>query len=563
MSKLFKDLKPLLQESDEILIKKFKELNSFASVANILEVSEHELYLMLFQYKHNNYVEVFIPKKNGTKRKIFVPNNNLSILQKKLKYILELKFVAHNSAHGFVKNKSIITNAQQHVNKKYIIKIDLENFFDNILYPRVANMFISYFKCKKDVAYTFANIVCHSDGHLPQGSPISPLISNIIAKTMDKQIVELCKSIGGIFYTRYADDLIFSTNRNSIPNAIVLFKENKYSVSKSLERIIEKNGFIINYNKFKVRSWKDRQIVTGIKVNNKLNVDKKYLRKIRTFLYLYEKNENIEDANIEFNKRYSKRYKFKNGEFHLNSNSLNVLKGMINFVSQVRGKRDRIFYKFAVRFNLICEKFNLENLKIVILRPLLEELNEKLLITGLNEKYPYTLNSGIDTVEFSINKSLILHLKNGKFIGFYNQFENFYKIFKGTKYYEFFSIPIYNSETFDLFYNSRIINVNAPKNIVEFMIDSYNMKKTNELTFETTETSIGPAIVSMLFNEEIRFFEGLISRSSLYKNKRFVFTPSKDEHIPEHPGFLFDFEGKLIGLLKKEDTILYVENIYS
>ncbi|QRN49117.1 RNA-directed DNA polymerase [Macrococcoides bohemicum] len=174
---------------------------------------------------------------------------------KKLQIILlkliNNNFNSHYSAHGYIKYKSHITNALKHKNNKYILNIDLEDFFGSINFARVRSLFINYFKSSEDVTTILSNICCTNEGILPQGAPTSPIISNIILKSIDKDLSMLTKRIGELTYTRYADDMTFSSNK---PLHTILFNINDGEVilSQDLIRIINKYNFSVNNKKNKI-----------------------------------------------------------------------------------------------------------------------------------------------------------------------------------------------------------------------------------------------------------------------------------------------------------------------
>ncbi|EJE2853840.1 RNA-dependent DNA polymerase, partial [Listeria monocytogenes] len=117
----------LLKEIDDVLIFKFRNLNNFKEIADMLEISPEFLHSILYQKK--SYETFFIQKKSGGSREIKSPNNNLKIIQKKLAYILSLNYKMHKSSFGFIKNKSIIDNAKQHTNKTWVFNFDLKDYF--------------------------------------------------------------------------------------------------------------------------------------------------------------------------------------------------------------------------------------------------------------------------------------------------------------------------------------------------------------------------------------------------------------------------------------------------
>ncbi|MEW9095387.1 MAG: reverse transcriptase family protein [Clostridiaceae bacterium] len=215
-----------------------------------------------------------IDKKNGDKRFIIAPSKKLKYRQQWiLKNILE-KILIDDSAHGFKKNKSIVTNAQQHINKKYIINIDIKDFFPSIGQEKVYEVFKSV-GYTEEVARKLAHICCFG-GVLPQGAPTSPCLSNIILKELDIAIKKITLD-KEITYTRYADDLTFSANFDITYLTDMIYLE------------IEKQGFIPNKAKTNIMQANRPKIVTGLIVSEKVKVPKKYKRKLRQEIYYCKK----------------------------------------------------------------------------------------------------------------------------------------------------------------------------------------------------------------------------------------------------------------------------------
>ncbi|WP_246601603.1 reverse transcriptase domain-containing protein [Enterococcus alishanensis] len=340
---------------------RLQELKSFNDIASSLNVTTGHLRRLLFKEKNNLYFEFEIPKKNGTFRKIYAPNDSLLFIQKRLCKILNSSVKLHNKAYGFINERSIVDNAQLHLKKNVLLNIDLENFFPSISFGRVRSMFMNYFKLDKNVSTILANICCHPNGFLPQGSPTSPVISNILCKTLDKDLDRLAKNSFGATYSRYADDITFSTKKSFKEN-IVIEKNGEIILGSSLTDIIRRNGFKINPNKTRLQKAIQHQEVTGIIVNQKLNVDRRYIRKIRAMLYSIEENSN--NLSIPLEKFAEAGYKGNDIE-----NILRVIKGMINYVSMVKGKYDAVFEQLANRYNTILEELEIENLKPIFIPP--------------------------------------------------------------------------------------------------------------------------------------------------------------------------------------------------
>lgn len=347
--------------------KEFKEkehndissLNSFNDVATLLGVSRQHLWTVLIKQRNQNYFQFSIPKKSGGYRLIQAPHKSLKFLQKKLSLLLNDNYRADKHAYGFEKGKSIVLHAQRHVKKRYILNFDLQNFFHTITYQRVYGFFKNYYKLNQKVAGTLANICCHPDGYLPQGAPTSPIISNMLANTLDKKLSSLARK-NNCRYSRYVDDITFSTDKREFPPVIATYDSilNETSLSNVLSNIIEKEGFLVNEGKTRMNPFYERQTVTGMVVNEKVNVNRSYIRYVRALLHSLitaKKDNNIEYAEKKFDSLYSFRY---SGVRTRNPDIYTVIRGMISFIGQVKGLDDSVYIKLAKSYNTIVTDMN-------------------------------------------------------------------------------------------------------------------------------------------------------------------------------------------------------------
>ncbi len=194
-----------------------------------------------------------IKKKSGGTREIRAPYPSLKAIQQWIyEYVLKKQYV-HGCAHGFINRKSIVTNAKKHVGNKCLLKLDLKDFFPSIKINKVVQVFkdIGY---SKTVSWLLASLCC-LDEELPQGAPTSPVLSNIIARNMDKRLYRLAKHFG-FQYTRYADDISFSGD--DISTGFI-----KYATD-----IILDCGFTVNTKKVRLYKEKDNKILTGVALKN-------------------------------------------------------------------------------------------------------------------------------------------------------------------------------------------------------------------------------------------------------------------------------------------------------
>ncbi|EIT1180723.1 RNA-directed DNA polymerase, partial [Salmonella enterica] len=201
-----------------------------------------------------------------------------------LKPIIEYFYRPKKPAHGFIKDKSILTNAEKHTKKKYVVNVDLENYFGSVTFARVYGIFKSKpFNFSHPAASILAQL-CTKDGKLPQGACTSPILANLASASLDKHLTQLARR-KNITYTRYADDITFSFNQQQVREIITLDNENNFELGEAVISVIEKSGFSINTSKFRVHKRNERQKVTGLVVNEKANVERKYLRVTRSLVH--------------------------------------------------------------------------------------------------------------------------------------------------------------------------------------------------------------------------------------------------------------------------------------
>ncbi|MBC6129345.1 trypsin-like serine protease [Listeria booriae] len=331
-------------------VSEFKNINGFESIAEFLEIPKPELWLMLVKRKKFNYTQFKIPKKNGEFRIIHSPSEKLAESQKRLASVIGHLYASNHTTHGFVAGKSIKTNAQEHVRQSSLLNLDLADFFENISYGRVRAMFGEYFKFNYKDSSTLANLVCHPDGFLPQGAVTSPMISNIICYSLDKEINRLAKR-NGCIYTRYADDLTISSKKIVFPRSIAHKNINEGVVlNRQLESIINKNGFSVNASKTRLNTKYECLSVTGVKVNDKLNVNRVFVRRVRSILNSIEK---CEGDLISAQKIFDEKYHSRNQGSGNSPNMFEAVRGMIGHIGFIKGEEDLVFIKLADRYNSI------------------------------------------------------------------------------------------------------------------------------------------------------------------------------------------------------------------
>ena len=299
-----------------------KECNDFLLSLNLINCKDKDKYIKtIYSISNNiekNYKVYKIKKRNGKYRTIYEPNSMLKQIQKQILInILNNKSIS-KYAKAYHKGISLKDNAIPHINKKIILKLDIKNFFESISFLDVYNSCFSIEYFPKSVGFILTYL-CTYDNHLTQGSPTSAYISNLIMKEFDEEIGNWC-NINDISYTRYSDDMTFSGNFN--PSELII----------KIRKMLYKLGLELNNDKIHIVNKSQSQNVTGIIVNEKLQVNTKYRNKIRQEIY------------------YIKKFGLKS---HLNKCNINVnelkyldkLYGRILYVLQIN-KFDQEFLKY-------------------------------------------------------------------------------------------------------------------------------------------------------------------------------------------------------------------------
>lgn len=276
------------------IMKKIDEITDREDVAELLGFKESAVTFILYKIPDSEkYTQWEIPKKGGGSRTIKSPCDKLKLLQTRLaeklyeKYeeIIDIRNKKESSllSHGYIREYSIITNARKHKRRRYVFNIDIKDFFPSINFGRVRGYFINsnHFKLPEAASTALAQIICY-ENQLPQGSPTSPVMSNLIGHLIDLRLAALAKK-ARCAYSRYVDDITFSTNMKTFPREIaVLNDENQWIIGNSLRKEIERAGFQYNPKKISMQCHISRQVVTGLVINEKINVKSEYYSHVRT-----------------------------------------------------------------------------------------------------------------------------------------------------------------------------------------------------------------------------------------------------------------------------------------
>lgn len=329
-----------LGADDTTLRGAFFKLQTFDDLARLLEVSPRDLRFYLFKAK--KYRSFRIGKKTGGERVIHTPANSLKIIQRKLNQVLHAVYGSRSPVYGFVRGRSIRSNARRHIGSKFLLNFDLADFFPSIHFGRVQGMFEHHpYSLPTRVAMALAQICCHNRA-LPIGAPTSPIVANMICAKMDSQLKELA-SRTHCNYSRYADDITFSTKRDRFPSGIALLdtSSQRWKIGSQVANIVKDNSFTVNESKTRFYSHGTRFEVTGLTVHdNRINVRHKLISQVRAMLHAWERY-GAEEAEREFNAKYDVKQRLAD---HVDFKK--VVRGKINFIAFIRGRDDAVSVKF-------------------------------------------------------------------------------------------------------------------------------------------------------------------------------------------------------------------------
>ncbi len=242
----------------------------FSSVAADLGIPTRTLFAVSNRLSAH-YHKVSIPKKDGGTRELSVPDEPLKRIQRAIAEKLLGYVPLSPYATAYRPGACVQKNAAPHVGRDVILKLDIQHFFDSILYTTVKEKCFPA-DCFSEPIRVLLSLLCYCGDSLPQGAPTSPVITNIILKEFDETVGEFCRC-RGVSYTRYCDDMTLSWMNTSRVNARELIAFVKGELFR--------NGLLLNPRKTAMITDGRRQTVTGLVVNQKLNISGDYRRQIR------------------------------------------------------------------------------------------------------------------------------------------------------------------------------------------------------------------------------------------------------------------------------------------
>lgn len=341
----------------------------------------------------DRYKTFHIRKKSGGVREINAPCYQLKVILYILNKVFQVVYTPSKAAMGFTEGRSVVTNASIHTGHHYVFNIDLENFFPSIPQARVwKRLQLPPFNFPIEIANVVAGLCCHKneDGTmnvLPQGAATSPILTNAICDNLDRRMLGVARRFG-VHYSRYADDMTFSSMHN-------VYQEGS-DFRKEILRIITEQGFTLNEKKTRLQRTGERQEVTGLTVNETVNVARKYVRDLRCILHVWEK-EGYGKAYAYFYPKYKRDKGYiKKGEPVME----NVVDGKLNYLRMVKGANNSTYLKLLERFN---------NLQTIVC---LDKETDK------GESYIYVHSYSLKEFEKLFNTSVSLIVsKKGNLIG--------------------------------------------------------------------------------------------------------------------------------------------------
>ena len=292
-----------------------------------------------------SYKTFKIPKKSGGYREISAPRKLMKSFLTYTNKILQAFYEGPEYVTGFVPGRSVVDNAERHIGMNYVFNTDLKDFFPSINKSRVwATLKRPPFNFNDTIADAISGMCCTEmliDGKkewvLPQGSPCSPTLTNIVCRNLDRKLYRLAKKYS-LRYSRYADDITFSCNRN------VFQKDGEFQ--KELKRIITDQRFSINEKKTRLQKKDQRREVTGLVVSDRVNVTREYVRELDNLLYIWEKYGEA-DAYAKFLTHYTPKQSLHNRQPNMKA----VIQGRLLYLNMVKGSDSEVWRRLQQRFN--------------------------------------------------------------------------------------------------------------------------------------------------------------------------------------------------------------------
>jgi retron-type reverse transcriptase len=334
------------------MLNKLKSCKNIYDLSDILGIPASSLSFLIYKLPpQKRYISFCISKKNGKMRTISAPEERLKSLQKNLANILyecqaeiEQKR-GRGASYGFCRGRSIFENAKVHQRKTWVFNTDILDFFPSINFGRVRGYFIrnNDFQLDPRAATVLAQIACWNNA-LPQGAPTSPIISNMICGSIDYRLSRLA-SRNKCSYSRYADDLTFSTNMAEFPEEIACtFNDPQgWCAGDVLIDIIKQSGFSLNPTKSRMSFKESRQSVTGLVANAFPNTPREDRKLIRASVHRLMSGHPLEIKKFckNFSQNCPKEEPRNEPRSEPPTDALRILEGKAGYMHWIHNKSDK------------------------------------------------------------------------------------------------------------------------------------------------------------------------------------------------------------------------------
>ena len=323
----------------------------------------------------NHYKTFSIPKRSGGRRTITAPHGMLKSFQKVANRVFQAFYDAPSCVQGFVTGRSVVGNAGIHVGMNYVFNSDLKDFFPSITQARIWTVLQAPpFNFPKKIASILAGLCCtdldyvmarsaeegaSAEGAtkgknvLPQGSPASPTLSNIVCRSLDRRLSGLAKRFG-LRYSRYADDITFSSQHN-------VYQEDGPFMME-FKRIVRTEGFTVNEDKTRLARKGQRQAVTGLTVNDKVNVPRRYVRDIDCLIHIW-KEYGSSDAYAKFLSRNMAKVSGVGYTYYPKMED--VVKGRLAYIGMVKGRHSPVYQRLVGKLEAVSHRTSLGTFRYV------------------------------------------------------------------------------------------------------------------------------------------------------------------------------------------------------
>jgi RNA-directed DNA polymerase len=277
---------------------------------------------------------------------VLAPCVDLKIVQRRIHHLISARFEPHPIAHAYARGRGIVTNARMHVGKAWLFHVDLVNFFGSIKESLVVELLRgALHDIRPEDVELIASLCCH-EGALPQGSPCSPIISNLACFRLDQQLQELASELG-VVVSRYSDDICFSSVNEDFAVQLATLEgrgsARLIAIGEPLGHLFEAAGFEVNWRKVRFQPRTERQQVTGVIVNKGLNVPREFYSQVRWSLSAWERH----GLHVAARNRCPSLSK---------EQFANSLRGLIDHIGLVKGRQDGRYRELLGKYQKLRDR---------------------------------------------------------------------------------------------------------------------------------------------------------------------------------------------------------------